>query len=279
MPSPENSPRSELPRRFFTPPEEVLLGASFPPLEPGDTALTVVNQISRMRDTITFAELKRRAEYLSGETLKGEPAGLWTYEHLVRLDPTPLDTSFGRIFDVYRFAVNREYGAPHIITRTSFGCDAIQFEDIPILDRRALGMKHRDSPLVDWPIRVPPGGAITVTRRLLQEAKVQIRDAGEHQPAHLFEISQAVLGGVGVFEVLQGARPFSITMIDWRGIAPGELGRIGWLDCVEERGLGEHICATFHLASGVFVDRAVTIRNDGDVAFILAFVRPPQTRV
>jgi len=277
MPSPEETPRSAPPRRFFTPTDGGFGAASLPPADPRDTARAVVNQIAEMRDSISFAELKRRAEYLAGEPLHRYAPGMWRFDHLVKVDPTPIDTPAGRIFDVYRFSVSREFGPPHAITSTSFDRDAIQFEGHPTLGREILGVRHGECSLGEHRIRVAPRGAVTLTRALLREVHVQILDAAEFQSSHFRDISRVLIGTARTLECTPILRPFSIFMVDRRAIEPGERGDIGWIDSIEERAHGEHIRAAVERISGVVFDHAITLRNEGDVAFHLMLNGSPIT--
>jgi len=277
MPAPQNSARPDDPHRFFSNRDDVLRGASLPSRDGGNTALTIVQQIARMRDSISFADLKRRAEFLAGEPLERGYAGLWTYDHLVRVDPTPRETAVGRIFEVYRFTVNRGFGTPHMITGASFERDAIQLSDKTVLDAAFGKVQHHASSLLEWPIRVPPGSELTVTRELLREAWLQILDCGENQPVHFHDVSQVTLGTATTLGLPARERilwPFAFVTLDRRGLEPGMYPWVGWVDRIEERGLGEHHCATFQRDRGLIFDRAVTIRNGGDVAFHLSFTRP-----
>ncbi|MFM1846547.1 MAG: hypothetical protein RL417_21 [Pseudomonadota bacterium] len=270
MPTPINDRAPEDPRRFFQLPERPLSEAEFPPSEMGRDALRIVREIASLRDSISFAELKRRAEYLAGEPLSRDAPGLWTYDFLVRVDPQPIETPCGQAFGVYRFGVNRLKEAPQIVTCTSFERGAVQFESGAVLDERAINLNIQGTLLHHLPLRVEPGGSLTFTRGFLGYTYLEIADAEERMPAHLFEVSRLRIGTGSSLELSwleRLIRPLSI-IIENRGCLDARgWGELHWVRGIVESGGGEVMKVAFDVQGRGIGDSAVTIRNEGNVAF------------
>jgi hypothetical protein len=211
-----------------------------------------------------------------------EVPGALKCEHLFTKDPNPVISEPARVYQVYRLSVLQHSLDAKLVFKPFFTPEYLELESGSVINSKLAKTIIQDTSepvdsklafkkVIAWPIRVSPGSEITVTRDVLNAGYIQIQDAEKIGNSRFYAASLYLIGNNKSLGQL--GNPFGIRMKDAHLKSEITQPLIGsWKSKIEiEAADGAHLKVGLNRNRGIFGDKSVTIRNEGDVPFIVHF--------
>jgi hypothetical protein len=255
------------------------------PLRPAESSLKIIDHLLKNPEQYSFEKIRDLKEYLDGEKFalnSNEAPGALRFHHLFTKDPTPAISEPARVYQVYRLAVLQHCLDSKLVFKPVFTPEYLELESGGTIDAKLAKTIVRDtseraeSPLalkkvIAWPIRVSPGSEISVTRDVLNAGYIQIQDAEKIGHSRFQDASQYLIGNNTSLGQL--GNPFGIRMKDIHLKSDKtEPLKDDWKNKIEAHAAdGAHLKVGLDRNRVILGHKSVTIRNEGDVPFIVHF--------
>ncbi len=255
------------------------------PLRPSESTLKIIDHLLKNPEQYSFEKIRALKEYLDGEKFalnSNEAPGALRFEHIFIKNPNPIITEPARVCQVYRLSVNQHCLDPKLIFKPFFTPEYLELESGSVINSQLAKTLIKDTTLeaeseyalrkvIAWPIRVSPGSEISVTRDVLNAGYIQIQDAEKIGHSRFYEASQYLIGNNTSLGQL--GSPFGIRMKDIHLKSDKtEPLKDDWKNKIEVHAAdGAHLKVGLDRNRGILGHKSVTIRNEGDVPFIVHF--------
>ena len=224
-------------------------------------------------DELPFDRWLAEARYISEEPRAERFPGAVHVAYRFKVDPNPQEIAGVRVFEGYRFganfAKNWAKDAPTLCVGASVQVDFIQLEPWSTLTAELAKGVIGGRAVTDWNIKIPIGHEISVSRRVLDGARLELRAAEQPGVNSFGDITSVRFGtakSLGVFNL-----PGRVLMWEGRRERRSDIGDLvgSWADCVAADDGERCLRARFRRNGVLGFHDSVTIRNEGTVPFCI----------